>query len=96
MSYESMAREAVSCDFPGCDKEFDMAKNAKCARVDRDGEIVTFCRKHSKWLSDEGVNLRVLSEIHREMTDRDNKIVHEREEKETAARERAFIDRMKK
>ncbi len=95
MSYSSMAWDDVCCDFPGCGKEFDKTNGARVAIVDK-GDIKAFCREHCARLIEEGIELRVLSEIHREKEDRQLGIDRARQQREQLAREKEFIDKLKK
>lgn len=94
MSYESMWRDEVRCDFPGCGDDFDTAKNARVAIV-VDGKIMAFCSKHSRRLAEEGISLRVLSEIHQELREILERLQGERRRMEREARERVFIQELK-
>ncbi len=101
MSYESMAREAVSCDFPGCDKEFDGRLGRRVARIKKNGwagedEVIAFCAEHCARLESEGVVLRVLKEVHDEMTEAKEGPIRRRMEAEQIAREKKFIEDLKR
>ncbi|MBI3632430.1 MAG: hypothetical protein HY225_03210 [Candidatus Vogelbacteria bacterium] len=101
MSYESMARDAVCCDFPGCDKDFDDRLSKKVARTRKDGwcgrdEVVAFCSEHCARLTAEGVVLWTLKEIHNEMTEAKEGPERRRREVERIAREKKFIEDLKK
>ena len=96
MSYSSMAWDDICCDFPGCNKEFDKTNGAKIAMIDKGGHVIAFCGEHSRRLKSEGVELRVLAEINREMEDRRLGIDRERNERERMTREKNFINKLKK
>lgn len=96
MSYSSMAKDEVRCDFPDCDNDFDDSNGAKVAMIDKSGEIIAFCKEHCKRLISEGIGLRVLAEIHKKITDRENAVERKRENREQTARESAFIKKLKK
>jgi len=77
MSYSSMAREAVACDFPYCGKEYEQTEGALCALPQPGSQYcMAFCMEHSLRLINEGVSLRSLKDIR----------------EETAARKQAKID----
>lgn len=70
MSYKSMARDGICCDWPGHrDVNFDMREGARCAAL-QNGEVVAFCSEHSRELRARGVNLRTLQQIHAERQQR--------------------------
>ncbi len=94
MSYESMAKEEVSCDFPGCGSDFYSAPEARVAII-KDGQILAFCRKDSDRLIAEGVELRTLHEIHTEQKEAREAPARLRREREQIAREREFIQSLK-
>lgn len=84
MSWKSMGREATGCDFPGCNKGFDMTKGALVAIV-RPSGINAYCREHCDMLTREGVILRTIDEIH---TTKQLPV--------KAAHDRAFIEGLKR
>jgi hypothetical protein len=95
MSWESMAREAYKCDFPYCEDDFYQRAKKNNAIV-KGGEILAFCKKHSERLEQEGVILRPLADIHKEMDENKNKKTREKLKREADAREREFISNLRK
>ncbi|MBI3633666.1 MAG: hypothetical protein HY226_05235 [Candidatus Vogelbacteria bacterium] len=101
MSYASMARDAVRCDFPDCYKEFDDRPGKKVARIKKDGwcgrdEVIAFCTEHCARLTAEGVVLRTLRVVHDEMSEAEEGPIRRRMEAERVAREKKFIEDLKK
>ncbi len=94
MSYESMTKEDVRCDFPSCPRDFDTREGALNALV-RDGRILAFCAEHSNRLLEEGVGLKNIRDIQRER--QAVKDADERAKMQSAQdlRERAFIQSLK-
>ena len=94
MSYKTMWRDDTCCDFPLCGNNFDNEKKARVAIV-MDGKIMAFCIEHSRRLVEEGIPLRVLSEIHRESREASERLLCERMRTERETRECAFIQELK-
>ncbi len=90
MSYETMWKDDTCCDFPLCADSYYGKKDAKVAIV-RDNKILAFCEKHSARLEREGINLRPLSDVHKELDD----IQQAPFRSEVARRENAFIEGLK-
>ncbi|MES2213667.1 MAG: hypothetical protein V4473_02400 [Patescibacteria group bacterium] len=91
MSYESMAREDVECDFPPCSKEF-WKKPGENNAIVKNGKILAFCRTHSMLLSERGVVLRPLADIHAERIREEN----EQLVRTQTERQEAFIESLKR
>ncbi len=96
MSYSNMWAEEDSCDFPGCNENFDHSKEAICALIDKDGKIRAFCKKHCDRLTAENAPLRLLSDIHAELKEAEEAPRREAAKREQLAREAAFIAGLKK
>ncbi|MBI3632429.1 MAG: hypothetical protein HY225_03205 [Candidatus Vogelbacteria bacterium] len=74
----------ISCDFPGCGKEYDKRDGKRVAIV-KDGEIMCFCAEHCKVLASKGVKLQVHREVLDELEDAkyaegDRRLERERDE----------------
>lgn len=54
------------CDFPSCKKPFDGTDGARVAAV-RSGDVAAFCTEHCAHLIAQGVNLRTLVEVWKEL-----------------------------
>jgi hypothetical protein len=61
------------CDFLYCKKDFGFGRGERVAII-KDGQPIAFCREHCKQLQTHGVKLRPLSEVHKELQERRNKI----------------------
>ncbi len=94
MSYESMAREAIGCDFPECPDNFDDSGVMRNAII-RNNDIAAFCRTHSALLLNEGVNLRLLKDVQREWLARGGRGAKEDEKEAHQRRVREFIAGLK-
>ena len=90
MSYRTMWRDETCCDFPSCDGDYNTANGARVAIV-KDGKILAFCKKYSRQLIKEGVNLQTIAKIQKEL----NEPVEAHRRNEQIVREQAFIQSLK-
>ncbi len=94
MSYESMAKEGFECDFPGCNDAFDQTPGVKMATM-KNGKPLTFCKAHAKRLTNEGVILMTLKEMHGLQGPTKEELEKEKWKREQLKRETNFINRLK-
>lgn len=94
MSYESMVREEMCCDYPGCRGNWDTTRGARVAIVKED-EILSFCTEHAKVLLAKGVKLRPIDVIHAECMEAKERPRREASKRARIERERRFIESLK-
>jgi hypothetical protein len=69
----SDAYDDCECDFPYCKKDFEFGVSKKIAIL-KDSRALAFCTEHCKVLRNHGIKLHTLSEIHRELQEKEARI----------------------
>ena len=88
-------RDEMKCDFLHCAGNFDTAHERKVAII-KDGEIMAFCAQHCEQLTENGVALRTLDEVQREVREAKDGPIRVQIQRETEERERVFIAGLKR